>query len=66
MTDANPSMNIKKTLFKKDNEKDPEALLKKLIISTTLPEPEKEKAMLALANTPHTSNTIINIIETKI
>ena len=63
MTDANPSMNIKKTLFKKDNEKDSEALLKKLIKSTTIPEPEKEQVMLALTNNPHSSNKIINIIE---
>ena len=52
-------MNIKKTLFKKD----PEALLMKLIKSTTIPKPEKEKVILALTNTPQSSNQIISIIE---
>ena len=63
MTDANPPMDIKKILFKKDNEKDPEALLKKLIKSTTIPQHQKEKAMLALTDTPNSSSKIISIIE---
>ena len=63
LTDADPSMNIKKTLFKTDTEKDPNALLMKLIKSTPIPGPEKEKVMLALTNSPHSSNKIINIIE---
>ena len=63
LTDAKPSMNIRKTLFKKENEKDSEALLKQLIKSTTIPKPEKEKVLLALTNTPHSSNKVIDIIE---
>ena len=59
LTDADPSINIKETLFKTDNEKDPDALLMKLIKSTPIPGPEKEKVMLALTNTPHSSNNII-------
>ena len=43
LTDANPPMDIKKLLFKKDNEKDTNALLMKLINSTTIPKPQKEK-----------------------
>ena len=63
LTYAKPSLNIRKSLFKNGNEKDAEALLKRLIKSTTIPKPEKEKVMLALTNTPHSSNKIINIIE---
>ena len=59
LTDANPSMNISKTIFKKDSEE----LLRQLIKSTTIPKPEKEKVLLALTNTPHSSNKIISIIE---
>ena len=50
-------MNIKKTLFKTDNEKDPDALLMKLIKSTTIPGPEKEKVMLALTNAEQSMDT---------
>ena len=59
LTDANPSMNISKTILKKDSEE----LLRQLIKSTTIPKPEKEKVLLALTNNPHSSNKIINIIE---
>ena len=52
-------MNIRKTLFKKDSE----ALLRQLIKSTTIPKQEKEQVLLALTNTPHSSNKILNIIE---
>ena len=40
LTDAKPSMNIRKTLFKKDSE----ALLRQLIKSTTIPKQEKRKS----------------------
>ena len=63
LTDANPPMDIKKLLFKKDNEKDSNALLMKLIKSTTIPQPQKDKVLLALSDTPHSSNKIIQIIE---
>ena len=43
LTDANHPMDIKKLLFKRDNEKNTNALLMKLIKSTTIPKPEKEK-----------------------
>ena len=43
---ANPPMDIKKLLFKKDNEKDTNALLMKLIKSTTIKQPQKEKSCL--------------------
>ncbi len=56
-------MDIKKLLFKKDNEKDPNALLMKLIKSTTIPQPQKETVLLALSDTPHSSNKIMSIIE---
>ena len=46
LTDANPPMDIKKLLFKKDNEKDTNALLMKLINSTTIPKPQKKKYCL--------------------
>ena len=59
LTDADPSMNIKKTLFKKDSEE----LLRQYIKSTTIPQPQKEKVLLALSDTPHSSNKIISIIE---
>ena len=59
LTDANPPMDIKKLLFKKDNEKDPNALLMKLIKSTTIPQPQKDEVLLALTDTPHSSNKII-------
>ena len=55
LTDANPSMNISKTILKKDSEE----LLRQLIKSTTIPKPEKEKVLLALTNNPHSSNKII-------
>ena len=45
LTDANPPMDIKKLLFKKDNEKDPNALLMKLIKSTTIPQPQKRQSL---------------------
>ena len=59
LTDADPSMNIKKTLFKKDSEE----LLRQLIKSTTIPQPQKEKVLLALTDTPNQSNKIISLIE---
>ena len=59
LTDAKPSMNIRKTLFKKDSE----ALLRQLIKSTTIPKQEKEKVLLALTNTSHSSNNTLNTIE---
>ncbi len=52
-------MNIRKTIFKKDSE----ALLRQLIKSTTIPKQEKEKVLLALTNTSHSSNNILSIIE---
>ena len=63
LTDANPPMDIKKLLFKKDNEKDTNALLMKLINSTTIPKPQKEKVLLALTDAPDSSSKIISIIE---
>ena len=63
LTDANPPMDIKKLLFKKDNEKDTNALLMKLINSTTIPKPQKEKVLLALGDAPNSSSKIISIIE---
>ena len=56
-------MDIKKLLFKKDNEKDPNALLMKLIKSTNIPQHQKEKAQLALTDTPNSSSKILNLIE---
>ena len=35
----------------------------KLIKSTTIPQPQKDKVLLALPDTPHSSNKIIKIIE---
>ena len=66
LTNAKPSMNIRKSLFKKENENDSEALLKRLIKSTTIPKSEKEKVLLALTNAEHSSNQIINKIEKKL
>ena len=63
LTDADPSMNIKKLLFKKDNEKDTNALLMKLIKSTNIKQPQKEKVLLALSDAPNSSSKIISIIE---
>ena len=63
LTDANPPMDIKKLLFKKDNEKDTNALLMKLIKSTTIKQPQKEKVLLALGDAPNLSSKIISIIE---
>ena len=65
LTDANPPMDIKKLLFKKDNEKDTNALLMKLIKSTTIPKPQKEKVLHALSDAPGSSSKIISIIEKK-
>ena len=59
LTDSNPPMNIRKTIAKKDSEE----LLRQLIKSTAIPQPQKEKALLALTDTPHSSSKIINIIE---
>ena len=56
-------MDIKKLLFKKDNEKDTDALLMKLINSTTIPKPQIEKVLLALGDAPNLSSKIISIIE---
>ena len=56
-------MDIKKLLFKKDNEKDTNALLMKLIKSTTIKQPQKEKVLLALGDAPNLSSKIISIIE---
>ena len=63
LTDANPPMDIKKLLFKKDNEKDTNALLIKLINSTNISEPQKEKVLLALSDAPNSTNKIISKIE---
>ena len=63
LTDANPPMDIKKLLFKKDNEKDTNALLIKLINSTTIPKPQKEKVLIALTDAPDSSSKIISLIE---
>ena len=63
LTDANPPIDIKKLLFKKDNEKDTNALLMKLIKSTTIPKPQKEKVLLALSDAPGSSSKTISIIE---
>ena len=65
LTDANPPMDIKKLLFKNDNEKDTNALLMKLIKSTTIPKPQKEKVLLALSDAPNSSSNIKSIIEKK-
>ncbi len=56
-------MDIDKLLFKKDNEKDTNALLMKLINSTTIPKPQKEKVLLALTDAPDSSSKIISLIE---
>ena len=51
-------MKIPKTIFKKDSEE----LLRQLIKSTTIPQPQKEKVLLALTDTPDSSNKIISLI----
>ena len=56
-------MDIKKLLIKKDNEKDANALLRKLINSTTISKPQKEKVLLALTDAPESSSKIISLIE---
>ena len=56
-------MDIKKLLFKKDNEKYINALLMKLINSTTITKPQKEQVLLALGDAPNSSSKIISIIE---
>ena len=63
VSDANPPIYIKKPLFKKDNEKDSDALLMKLINSTTIPKPQKEKVLLALSDAPNSSSKITSIFE---
>ena len=63
LTDANPPMDIKKLLIKKDNEKDANALLMKLINSTTISKPQKEKVLLALTDASESSSKIISLIE---
>ena len=61
-------MDIKKLLFKKDNEKDPNALLMKLIKSTNIPQHQKElgdclKNLRGLLQSKYLASIYLNTLE---